>query len=159
MANVSRKIGFRPHGSVLRVNPYIAGAEIFPGDMVMGPAADGQVDPSAGGASELLLGCALNYASAAGAEVLVADHPSQQFIVQMASGETEATTLVGDYCEVKATAGNSTYKMSRQEVDTAAETDTKPLRIVRLAGLVNNSWADNADVVVSINTHALTSRA
>lgn len=159
MANSSRKIGFRPHGQVLRQNPYIAGSEIFPGDMVLAPASDGQVDASAGGASEMLLGAALTYASAAGETVIIADHPSQQYVVQMASGETEASTQVGDYCEVKATAGSSTYKVSRQEVDTVAETDTKPLRIVRLSGLVNNSWADNADVVVSINTHALTSRA
>lgn len=159
MANLSRKRGFEPKGSPLRTNPYIAGAAIYPGDMVMGPASDGQVDPSAGGASELLLGAALTYASAAGETVIISDHPSQLYITQMASGETEATTQVGDYCEVKATAGDSTYKVSRQEVDTVAETDTKPLRVVALDGLINNSWADNADVVVAINTHALTSRA
>lgn len=158
MANSSRAIGFRPKGTPIRVNPYIAGSTIYPGDMVLAPAADGQVDPSAGAASEMLLGCALNKALV-GETVMIADHPSQQFIVQLASGETEATTLVGDYCEVKATAGNSTYNVSRHEADTAAETDTKPLRIVALDGLVNNSWADNADIVVSINTHALTSRA
>jgi hypothetical protein len=157
MANVSRKTGFRPLGTPLRVRPYIAGAAIYPGDMVMAPASDGQVDASAGGAAESLLGAAMTYASAAGETVLVCDHPDQLYRVQMASGETEATTLVGDYCEVKATAGDSTYKISRQEVDTVAETNTKPLRVVALDSLVNNSWADNADVIVSINTAGLQS--
>jgi len=158
MANSNRAIGFRPYGTPQRLSPYIAGSTIYPGDMLLEPASDGQVDPSAGGASEMLLGCALNYA-VAGETVLVADDPAQLFVVQMASGETEASTQVGDYCEVKATAGNSTYRISRHEVDTVAETNTKPLRIASLSPLVGNSWADNADVVVSINTHALTSRA
>jgi hypothetical protein len=154
MANLNRARGFEPKGIPLRVNPYVAGSEIFPGDMVMGAASDGQVDASAGGAAELLLGSALNYASGAGAQVMVSDHPSQLYIVQMASGETEASTQVGDYCEVKATAGNSTFKQSRQEVDTVAETNTKPLRVVALDTVVNNAYGDNVDVVVSINTHA-----
>lgn len=157
MANQNRARGFEPKGSPLRVNPYVAGSEIFPGDMLLGPATDGQVDASAGAAAELLLGVAMSYASAAGAQVLVCDHPSQLFIAQVASGETEASTQVGDYAEVKATAGNSTFKQSRQEVDTIAETATKPLRVVALDSVVNNTWADNVDIVVSINTHALQS--
>jgi hypothetical protein len=156
MANISRKCGFRPLGTPLRVRPYIAGSTIYPGDMVLEPASDGQVDPSAGAAAENLLGAAMTKA-AVGETVLVCDDPQQLYRVQMASGETEATTQVGDYCEVKATAGNSTYNISRHEVDTVAETNTKPLRVVGLDSLVNNSWADNADVIVSINTAALQS--
>lgn len=160
MANANRARGFEPKGDILRANPYISGAEIFPGDMLLEPASDdGQVDPSAGAASEMLLGVALNYCSGAGKTVYVLDHPSQLFIAQMNAGETEASTMVGSYAEVKATAGNSTFKQSRQEIDTVANTNTKPLRIVALDSVVNNAWADNVDVVVSINTHALTSRA
>jgi hypothetical protein len=76
-------------------------------------------------------------------------------LFKLDSGETEASTLVGDYAEVKATTGDTTYKVSRQQVDTAAETATKPLRIVALDSVVGNTWADNAQIVVSINTHAL----
>jgi hypothetical protein len=157
MPNTNRPCGFQPYGSIRRVGKYVAGAEIFPGDMLIGPASDGQVDPSAGGAAELLLGVALNYASAAGQEVLVADDPDQLYSVQMNSGETEATTQVGDYCEVRATAGNATYRQSRQEVDTVAETATKPLRIVRLDTPIGAEVNANMKVVVSINTAALQS--
>lgn len=155
MPNINRKVGFVPKGTPLRVNPYVAGAEIFPGDMLIGPASDGQVDPSAGGAAELLLGAAISYASGAGVTVLVCDHPDQLYKCQVASSETEASTQVGDYCEVKATAGSATYRVSRQEVDTIAETATKPLRIVALDTLVDNAYGDNVDVIVSINTSAL----
>jgi hypothetical protein len=158
MTNLNRARGFECKGTPLRVNPYTAGGTVYPGDMLLEPQSNGKVVASAGAASEMLLGVALNYAIDT-QTVMVADHPSQQFIVQMNSGETEASTQMGDYCEVRSTAGDTTYKQSRQEVDTVAETNTKPLRVVALDTVTNNSWADNADVVVVINTHALTSRA
>lgn len=158
MANIDLPNGFIPKGVPLRVNAYVAGSTIYPGDMVMEPASDGQVDASAGGAAELLLGCALSYATV-GQDVLIADHPSQLFVVQADSTSVDNADDMGDYCEVKNTSGSATYKLSRHEIDTVAATATKPLRLAQVLPRIGNSIANGANVkvVVAINTHALQS--
>lgn len=157
MANLNRPRGFEPKGKKLRSNYYVnsSGAAIFPGDMVMWDAGNaGQVTASAGGAAEKLLGSALTYA-AASATVLVCDDPDQLYEVQADSTSVDNVDDVGKYCEVKATAGDATYKTSRQEIDTVAATDTKPLRIVQIDTNPNNAVGDSCQVVVQINPKAL----
>lgn len=158
MANVDRPEGFRPHGPVLRANKYIAGAEIFPGDLVH-LEADGKVDPAA--ANEAVIGVALSYASGDLAEVIVSDHPDQRYIVQADDGGTTDVSdqsAVGLNYPIVAASGSSAYKLSRQELDgsESATTASNPIRLLGLADLPNNAWGNFAKVIVQINNNQLT---
>jgi len=156
MANLNRPRGFEPKGAKLRVNKYIAYSAIYPGDMVQWDGSHaGYVIPASGGATDKLLGCALSYASGQDVSVEVCDDPNQLYIVQADSTEVDNADDVGKYCEVKATAGDSTFKISRQEIDTVATTDTKPLRIVEIDTNPGNAVGDSCQVVVQINVKAL----
>lgn len=156
MANLNQPKGFEPKGTAKRVNPYVAGTELFPGDMLMwgSSGTEGQLIASAGGAAEKLVGVALSYASAQAATVIVSDDPEQLYVVQADSTSVDNANDVSKYCEVKATAGNATFKQSRQEIDTVAATDTKPLQIVEIDTRVGNAVGDSCKVVVKINPKA-----
>ena len=157
MANLNLPKGFEPKGASLRVNRYIAGAAVYPGDMCLAPdGSTGRVSPSAGGAAEILLGACIKGAAAAGEEIEVSDHPSQLYIVQAAAGAVDNVNDVGKFAEVKATAGSSDFNISRQEIDTVADTNTKPLRIREIVQMPKNEVGSEAlRVVVSLNTPAL----
>jgi hypothetical protein len=151
MANLDRPRGFAPHGKVLRSRPYEAGSACYPGDLVA-LASDGQVDPAATGAE--ILGLCLTYASAAGQEVLVADHPDQLISGQADETELDAQTDVGNMCDIVATAGDSTYKTSRQEVDSSTVVaTTAQLQILGIERRPNNALGTNVEVVCRINEH------
>lgn len=154
MANSDRPRGFEPKGEPIRINKYESGAEIFPGDAVH-MEADGQVDPAV--AAEAVLGVALNYASAAGKEVLVADDPQQQYIVQADGSDVDAQTDINLNYDIIATAGNSTYKISRQELDssTGATTATLQLKLLAIEEREDNALGAQVDCVVKINNHQL----
>lgn len=152
MANSDRPAGLRPYGAILRCTPYTAGATIYPGDAVH-MEADGKVDPAV--ASEAIIGVAATYASADGEEVLVWDHPEQRYVVQDDGvSATLSQTSVGLNYNLVATAGNSTYKVSRMELDASsgATDSTLPLRLVGFDREVNQvSGAINAKCIVQIN--------
>jgi hypothetical protein len=153
MANADRPCGFRPHGKILRANVYESGAAIYPGDAVK-LSSDGQIDPAAAG--DALLGVALSYASAAGAEVLVADDPSQRFVVQADETQVDAQTDIGNVCDIVATAGNSTYKLSRMELDSSdVNTTSGQLCILGYERRADNALGTNVDAIVKINEHQL----
>lgn len=154
MPNQDRPRGFRPYGKLLRANPYNADATIYPGDGVK-LKSDGQVEVVAAGAAGWV-GVALSYATA-GNDVLVADDPNQLFIAQADDSTIDAQTdLLLNY-NVVATAGNSTYKQSRMEIDASTQaTDSNlPIKVLRLLGEVNNALGDNCDVICKINNHQL----
>lgn len=152
MANVDRPKGLRPYGDVLRETPYIAGATIYPGDAVH-MEDDGKVDPAT--ASESIIGVAATYASADLSEVIVWDDPDQKFIVQADTGTTLAQTAVGLNYDIVATAGNSTYRVSRMELDSdsGATSSVLPLRLLAFDKAVGNAAGEHADCVVMINNH------
>lgn len=156
MANSDRPSGLRPYGAILRCTPYTAGAVIYPGDAVH-LEADGKVDPAV--ASEAIIGVAATYASADGDEVLVWDDPDQKFVVQDDGvSATLSQTNVGRNYNIVATAGNSTYKQSRMELDadSGATASTLPLRLVGFDREVNQaSGAINAKCIVVVNQHQL----
>lgn len=158
MANTDRPEGFRPHGPVLRARKYIAGAAVYPGDLVH-LEDDGKVDPAA--ASEGVIGVALTYASGDLEEVIVSDHPDQIYIVQADDGGTTdvtAQTAVGLNFPIVAASPSTAYKLSRQELDGSegATTAALPLRLLGLADLPNNAWGNFAKVLVMINNNQLT---
>ena len=154
MANKDQPCGARPLGEVKRIRQYVAGAACFPGDFVH-LEADGKVDPAA--ASEALLGVAMSYASGDGQAVLVADDPDQLFVVQADGADIDAQTDIGKNSSIVATAGDSTYKTSRQELDSSelAGTSTLPLKLLGIEPRVDNAFGGFVDCVVSINNHQL----
>ena len=155
MANSDKPRGFRPYGDIIRVVPYTAGAAVYPGDAVH-LENDGKVDPAV--ASEALLGVAASYAAADGDEVLVWDSPDQKFIVQSDNGTTLAQTAVGLNYNIVDTAGDSTYKQSRQELDSdsgATTPSTLPLRLIAFDREQGNAAGEFAECIVQINNHQL----
>jgi hypothetical protein len=151
MANLDRPRGFEPKGEPLRANKYVAGSACYPGDAVA-IASDGKVDPAAAGGK--ILGVALNYASADLEEVIVADHPDQLFYVQADETQVDAQSDIGNVCDIVATAGNSTYKVSRMELDSSdVNTTSGQLLILGIEDRPNNALGAQASVIVKINEH------
>jgi hypothetical protein len=153
MANADRPRGFAPYGKVKSANIYEAGAAVYPGDLVA-LASDGQIDPVAAGST--ILGCALSYAAAAGDKVLVSDDPEQRYVVQADETEVDAQTDIGNNCDHLATAGNSTYKASRMELDSSTiGTSAAGLTILDIEQRPDNAFGGFVDVIVRINEHQI----
>lgn len=147
MANADRPRGFMPVGKVKQVAIMEAGSTCYPGDFVS-LASDGQVDPSAAAAD--IIGLCLDYATV-GQKVRVSVDPSQEYVGQATAGQIDAQTDIGQTCDILATAGNSTYKQSRQEIDSSSIGASQQLLLVRLAPEGLNEFGTNAAVVVKIN--------
>lgn len=154
MSNADRPSGARPCGSILSATEYVAGSEIFPGDFVS-LASDGKVDSAS--ATSALLGVALGYASADGKRVLVADDPGQKYYIQSDSDDVDAQTDINLNYDIVATAGDSTYDVSRMELDgdSGATTATLPLKLLDIVQSPNNAFGANVECLVKINNHQL----
>lgn len=153
MANADRPCGLEPFERVLRARDYKADGTIFPGDAVK-LKDDGEVERAA--ASNALLGVALSYATA-GQKVLVADHPDQIFKVQSDSADVDAQTDINLNYNIVATAGDTTYRVSRMELDgdSGADTATLPLKLLKIDERVDNALGAAVDCIVVINNHQL----
>lgn len=152
MANADRPRGAKPTNREARVSKYQAGGAIYPGDFVKFDS-DGEV--VAASASNALCGVAAGYAAAQGDEILVYDAPDQEFVVQADSADIDAQTDINLNYNIVATAGNSTYKMSRMELDgdTGATTATLPLKLLRIDDRIDNALGASVDCIVVINNH------
>jgi hypothetical protein len=152
MANYDQPQGFKCQGDPLRMNSYVAGSACYPGDLLT-LASDGKVDPATAGT--LILGVCIGYASADLANVLVADHPDQLIVGQVAASEIDLQTDMGNTADILATAANTTYKISRQEINGASQSDsaTAQLRLLRPEPSPNNAFGQFVDVVCAINEH------
>lgn len=153
MANTDTPIGMVPYGNVRLTRVAEAGSAIYPGDPIT-VADDGQIDITTA-TTGTIDGVALTYASAAGQKVLVSCHPEQIYEIQGDETEITAQTIIGYVADIVATAGNSTYKVSRVELDSssAAATGNLQLVILGLSQGVNNAFGTNAKVLVRINNH------
>lgn len=148
MANFDRPRGFAPYGNCVRQSRYEAGSTVYPGDFVR-LASDGQVDAAAAG--ETLIGVAMHYATV-GQELMVCDDPSQRYVAQADESELDVQTDVGQSVDIVATAGNSTYKTSRQEIDSStAGTTSGQLLILALNRRPDLAGGANMEAVVQIN--------
>ncbi len=152
MANADRPTGFSPSGPVMNIGEYEAGGTVYPGDVVA-KAADGQVDTWAAGG---VLGVAMNYATV-GQEIRVADSPDQEFKVQADGADVDAQTDIGLNYTIVATAGSTTYRISRQELDsdTGATTATLPCKLQRIDIRDDNELGAQVDCIVRLNNHQL----
>ena len=158
MANKDRPQGARPFGDPLRIGKYTAGAAIYPGDFVI-MSADGKVDPVAtGGSSYTSATCGVAVHKAADTEeVLVYDHPDQRFIVQADGSDIAAQTDIHLNYAILGTNPDTTYNISRMELDssTGATTATLPLKLLKIASTENNALGAQVDCEVVINNHQL----
>lgn len=156
MPNSDRPRGFAPYGKLLRATPYEAGSACYPGDLIMA-ASDGQVDPATAGAASGVLGVALSYAAAAGDEVIVADHPDQLFVVQADETEVSAQSDIFNCFDHVATAGDTTYKTSRHELDSSdtSAANAATLQLLKIERRPDNALGEFVDCVVRIYEHQL----
>lgn len=154
MANADRPQGFKPYEEALRESVYEADGTIYPGDAVK-LETDGKVVAAAAG--DRLLGVAANYA-VAGNKVLVWDHPAQKFVAQCDDGTNVAQSDIGMNADILATAGNSTYKQSRMEIDISTKAATAAqMRLLGIAPQEGNAAGEFCKVVCMINEHELDS--
>ena len=153
MANADKPQGFRPYGDVKRASPYTTNAICYPGDALTMSNA-GTVGPWSSGLK--VIGVAANYAASA-AEVMVWDDPDQKFVVQADDGTTLAQTNVGLNYDIVSTAGDSTYRQSRMELDasTGATDSTLPLRLLGVQNPPGEAIGEFAKCVVEVNVHQL----
>jgi hypothetical protein len=116
----------------------------------------GLVTPASAGTSPVI-GIAATYA-ASGAEVMVWDDPDQIFMIQSDDAtDPDAQTDVGLNYNLVATAGDSTYKLSRHELDgsTGATDSNLPFRLLGINRDVKNALGGYCDCVVKLNNHQL----
>lgn len=152
MANRDEPQGFRPKGEPKRLNKYVASGVVYPGDAVA--LSSGKVGAYSSGAA---LGVAASYASADGQSVEVWDDPDQLYIVQADEADIDAQADIGLQYSILATAGSSTYKLSRMELDSstgAADLD-KPLTLLGIDERPNNAFGAQVDCIVKITRHQL----
>lgn len=153
MANKDMPCGAQPLGRILSANVYEAGSAIYPGDFVA-LASDGQIDAGSAGAD--IIGVALGYASAAGTRVLVSDHPDQRYVVQADGSDIDAQTDIGNNADILATAGNSTYKVSRHELDSSTITaGAGQLTLLDIERRVGDAFGAQVKCVVKISEQQL----
>ena len=161
MANVDQPRGFRPYGELKHVGIYIAAGTIYPGDMVKQEAGAANTTSKrmrveVAATAQALVGAALNYATV-GQVVRVADSPDQLFMAQGDGADFDDNADLGLNTEIVATAGDSTFKMSRMEVDTSElmTTATLVLKVVGIVPMEKNAFGANVNLIVKINNHQL----
>jgi len=149
MANDDRPKGFEPKGYPLRVNKYVAGGTIFPGDAVH-MEDDGKVDAAA--AAEATLGIAISKA-ADGENVLVSDDPNQLYIVQASGSDINVETDINLNYDILATSGSTAFNISRMELDSTSggTTATLQLKLIAIEDRSDNALGAQVDCIVRLN--------
>jgi hypothetical protein len=163
MPNANLPNGFKPFGRLYAMHRYTAAGTIYPGDAVKleaGAANTTQFKArvEAGSDTGALIGVAMNYATA-GQTVLVADDPNQLFVGQADDSTINENADLGDNCNILATAGDSTFKTSRMQLDASDIANTATLQ-VKLLGIVKrhdgkNNFGANVECIFKINNHQL----
>jgi hypothetical protein len=154
MANLDQPMGFSPKGDVKRCREYVAASAIYPGDCV---TLDSAGKAAVAAAGNPLLGVAAEYASGDGQPVKVWDDPDQEFMGQADGSDVDAQTDIGLNYNILATAGNTSYKISRQEIDssTGATNSDQQLKLLRIDPRPDNALGAQVDCIVIVNNHQL----
>lgn len=131
-----------------------SGGEIFKGDLVKFDS-DGEI--VAASASDATCGVAAHYVSAQGKEIKYYDDPNQEYVTQASGTDIDAQTDINLNYDFVAGAGNSTYEISRYELDSTSgnTTATLPLKLLRVLNTPQNSLGAQVDCIVKINNHQL----
>lgn len=152
MANSDRPQGFKPYGEVKQAVKMKAGAVIRPGEFVS-LSADGLCDPAAANAD--IFGLCLTNAEAANDTILVSIDPSQQYVGQADGSDIDAQTDIGQGVDILATADDTTYKASRQEIDSSSIGTGAQLIILEIEERPDNALGEFVDVRVKINENQI----
>lgn len=163
MANLDGARGFWPHrhlsgGEVGRPTEYTltTGATVFQGELVK-IVAGGTVEQGAADIGTAAIGVAAHYAddsaSAGGVKVLVYDDPNIVFGVQSDSGTATTAADVGATANHVAGTGNTTTKISTDELDASDIGTGAQLKIIGLIPRPDNAWGEHSDLEVIFNEH------
>lgn len=149
MANKIMSQGLIPNGQVRQANSYLAGATIYPGDLVR-MDANGVIIRAAADTTANI-GVALSYATS-GQKVLVADDAEQEYSVT-ASGTVAAQTAMGLNYQIELGTASTLYKRSAMKLDaaTGASDSNLPLRALRVDQTIDNALGPDAKVIVKMN--------
>ncbi len=153
MANKDIVEGLRPYGECLRERPYTTSGVVYPGDPLKF-VNDGTVVVAT--AADPCLGVALTYA-ASGAEVIVADHPDQEFVAQSDDNSIDAATDFNLNYQLVFGSPDTLYKRSGVEIngDTGATNSNYQAKVLRMEPKVGNALGANVRVICKINNHQL----
>jgi hypothetical protein len=154
MANQDRPRGFEPYGRVVRANEYLTSGIVYPGDLLV-LVNDGTVVAATAGAAASI-GVALHYA-ASGANVMIADDPSQQFVCQVNGSSIDAATDLNLNYNISVGTASTLYRRSMMEIDhtSGATNSNYQIKVLRISKEIDNALGANADVICEINHHAL----
>jgi len=159
MANVDRPNGFKLIGNTTGVIPpaekmvATASATIYPGDLVKRVAA-GTVETGAANDGEIIVGVAAEYVSAAASgetNILVHTDINNLYEVQADTGSALTSACRGATANHVATAGDSTYKQSRQELDSSDVGTGAQLLILDKVDTPDNAWGEHVKLIVRLN--------
>lgn len=134
----------------VRVYAKNTGAALYQGDVVK-LGSDGAVIVAAAG--DRMIGVCAEYVAAAGTSIAVYDDPEAVFMVEC--DDTFALADVGQNANITATAGDSTLKISRQDLDVASfgTGATLQFKIIGLTSRGFNVVGQYAIVSVKPNNH------
>jgi hypothetical protein len=164
MANVNNPYGFRCLGRTLdggapqveefdKVVGY--GTTIFPGDLV-NQVADGSIEVSITPGTTLISGVALNYGALSTAtKHLVTVSPGAVFEAQENAGSALVAADNGLLCNAVLTAGDTTKKQSKHQINSTGKdvTATLDLKLLMLLKVPNNDYGAYSRWEVVINKH------
>lgn len=168
MANLNLPNGFKMYGRQYHIGIYIAQGTIYPGDAVKFHTGDSDTAQANGAnyrasvvvgtAAAALCGVALNYATA-GQVVRVADDPNQLFLVMADAADVDTNGDIGLNAPIVATAGDATFKASRQALD-SSDIDTTATDELKILGVLprqdgKNELGAYVTCIVKINNHQL----
>lgn len=141
----------RIHGDLLRSSAQVAAGEIKIGDFV---ALDASGKVKVAAASDALVGMAISYAKADGAEVMVADHPQQEYLIEKSATAPVAQTDYNLNYDIVASVSTSYESKHKLDSATGAATATLPLRAVGPSRQKTAPGLADKECVVRINNHA-----
>ena len=158
MANIDSPMGFKPvghyAGGTIRARRYTideTAPTIYQGDAVILNHLSGAVDLAAAG--DTLLGVAAETHVSGSANILVYDDPNILYEIQGYTGVTFSASHCGETADLVATAGNSTLKQSRMEVNEPELDPNSQLLILEKADRPDNAWGEHVKLIVKIAQH------
>jgi hypothetical protein len=162
MSNIDNPRGFWPirhlAGGVIRTEEFIVttGQIVYAGDLLKCVDA-GTVEIAAADAGVIVIGVAAEYVndsgSAGGKKVRVFADPYIAFGVQADSGTAPAATAVFSTANHVATTGNTTTKISLNELDASDIETGGQLEVLGIVDAPDNAWGEHVDLVVRIAEH------
>ena len=159
MANLDQPMGFREYGPVLRARYYDidAATTMYINDL-LNMESDGY--PDAAAATETsLIGNSTEYrtASSTAGQMIVYDHPQQLFLAQADGADLTGQTIVGNNCDILATAGSAVTGLSAFEIDssevTAGAAQMHLLKRQKDTDIGANAWGANVTMICYIYEH------